>query len=116
VVTNPDNELMRKPVTEMMSATDPLIPDPERPLDPSSRLRELPRSQPVCPVHVRDDAETFLVSGYAEARAVLKDRQFGVDVRDPGFLSQLTPAPRSTRSRSPSSAATILSISDCAKP
>jgi cytochrome P450 len=60
---------------------------PERPFDPPPGLRESQRSGPLTRVRLADGATPWLVTRYADQRAVLADSRVSSDYERPGYPS-----------------------------
>jgi cytochrome P450 len=58
------------------------------PFDPPPEYRRLQRQAPVSRVRLWDDSTPWLVSSYAEQRAVLSDPRFSADARQAGYPHQ----------------------------
>lgn len=57
----------------------------DHPFDPPPELGRLRAEQPVSRVRLWDGSHPWLITGYADQRAVLADRRFSADVRRPGY-------------------------------
>ena len=57
----------------------------ECPFDPPPELGRLRAENPVSRVRLWDGSHPWLITGYADQRAVLADHRFSADVRRPGF-------------------------------
>ncbi|HWC79333.1 MAG TPA: cytochrome P450 [Pseudonocardiaceae bacterium] len=65
----------------------PMTRAPERPFDPPPGLRESQRSGPLTRVRLADGATPWLVTRYADQRAVLADSRVSSDYERPGYPS-----------------------------
>jgi cytochrome P450 len=71
----------------------------DHPFDPPPQLSRLRTENPVSRVRLWDGSRPWLITGYADQRAVLADRRFSADVRRPGY-PHVTAASAARRRRS----------------
>ncbi|WP_103344017.1 cytochrome P450 [Amycolatopsis sp. CA-126428] len=80
-----------------MTDVDAFPPPRACPYSPPSRLGELQRDAPISRVRIWDGSTPWLLTRYADVRAVLADRRFSVDPTRPGYPAR-GPAGRGRRS------------------
>lgn len=73
----------------------------DHPFDPPPELGRLRAEDPVSRVRLWDGSRPWLITGYADQRAVLSDPRFSADVRRSGY-PHVTPGSKARRRRSPS--------------
>ncbi|GLY86615.1 cytochrome P450 [Actinoallomurus iriomotensis] len=69
------------------------------PFDPPPELGRIRAEDPVTRVRLWDGSQPWLITGYDDQRAVLRDRRFSADVRRPGY-PHVTAGSRARRRRS----------------
>lgn len=67
------------------------------PFDPPPRLRELQEEGPLAKVKLQDGSTPWLVTRYADQRALLGDPRVSSDASNPGYPSGVPPQGRGTR-------------------
>jgi cytochrome P450 len=87
----------RVPYDSGMETSAPLMTYPPKrtcPLDPSHEFARLRAEQPITRVRLEfDGSEVWLVTGYEDICAVLRDRRFSADFSRPGFPARMTAQP-----------------------